>query len=363
MTSPKFPGRFRTIAGPLPAPGALDAQAPHPFGSLTPVYEGFVERDGVKLWHAVWGTSGPWLAFAPPFQIVHSALLKGVVPYLAQHFRVVTMDGRGNGRSDRPRGQDAYSFDLYFGDFVAVLDAVGADRVALVGISAAAMTVLRLAAEQPQRVSHVVSAGGFAHSIAQTPELAALSADEVQRIATDWPKYLDSFMALIFNEPHSTKPYEDGVHYGWASDGETIAWAYKGWQGNDVREHARRVACPTLVMHGDQDRRVPFARGEMVHELVPGSKLVTIGSGGHVTAAICRSGCGLRSSRAIARSRCAWPRPTGSPSTPRRVTSSARANGYTRSASAWPTRAAISRRWPVNTTCRPSSRCARSGCS
>ncbi|MEO5771251.1 MAG: hypothetical protein ABIQ29_04210, partial [Burkholderiaceae bacterium] len=39
MTSPKIPGRFRTIAGPLPAPGALDAQAPHPFGSLTPAHE------------------------------------------------------------------------------------------------------------------------------------------------------------------------------------------------------------------------------------------------------------------------------------------------------------------------------------
>ena len=285
MSTPKLPGRFHTIAGPLPAPGALDAAVPHPFGSLVPAHEGFVERDGVKLWHAVWGTSGPWLAFAPPFQIVHSALLKGVVPYLAQHFRVVTMDGRGNGRSDRPRGQAAYGFDLYVDDFVAVLDAVGADRVALVGISAAAMTVLRVAAEQPQRVSHVVTAGGFAHSLAETPELAALSAAEVQGMTTDWARYADRFMALIFNEPHSTKPYEDGVQYAWASDGETIAWAYQGWRGQDVRDHARRVACPTLVLHGDRDGRVPYARGEEIHALVPGAKLVTIGAGGHVTAA------------------------------------------------------------------------------
>lgn len=284
MTHPKLPGRFRTIAGPLPPPGALDAQAPHPFGSLDPAHEGFVVRDGVKLWHAVWGTTGAWIAFAPPFQIVHSAILKGVVPYLSQHFRVITMDGRGNGRSDRPRGQEAYTFDHYVRDFVAVLDAAGADRVALVGISAAAMTVLRVAAEQPERVTHVVTAGGFAHSIAESPELAALSAGEVQRMHADWPKYVDSFMALIFNEPHSTKAYEDGVHYGWASDGETIAWAYRGWQGNDVCEHARRVSCPTLVLHGDQDRRVPIARGEMIHQLVPGAKLITIGSGGHVTA-------------------------------------------------------------------------------
>lgn len=285
MTTPKKPDRLRTIAGPLPPPGALDESAPHPFGSVTPALQGFVDRDGVKIWHAVWGTSGPWLAFAPPFQIVHSALLKGVVPYLSQHFRVITLDGRGNGRSDRPRGQAAYSFDHYVTDFVAVLDAVGADRVALVGISAAAMTVLRVAAEQPQRITHLITAGGFAHSIAETPDIAALSSGEVARMHTDWPRYVDGFMANIFNEPHSTKPYEDGVHYGWATDGETIAWAYRGWQGNDVRDHARRVSCPTLVLHGDQDRRVAFARGAMIHELVPGAKLITIGGGGHVTAA------------------------------------------------------------------------------
>lgn len=72
--------------------------------------------------------NGHWIAFAPPFQIVHSQMLKGVVPYLSHHFRVITTDGRGNGRSDRPNGQDAYSFDLFYADFLAVLDAVAAER-------------------------------------------------------------------------------------------------------------------------------------------------------------------------------------------------------------------------------------------
>ena len=70
-------------------------------------------------------TAGRGSPFAQPFQIVHSQLLKATVPYLSQHFRVLTMDGRGNGRSDRPRGQEAYSFDHFHADFVAVLDAAG----------------------------------------------------------------------------------------------------------------------------------------------------------------------------------------------------------------------------------------------
>jgi predicted glycosyltransferase len=91
-------------------------------------------------------------------------------------------------------------------------------------------------------------------------------------------------MNMIFTEPHSTKAYEDGVHYGWATSGEVNEWCALGWLGNDVRDHARRVACPTLVMHGDGDRRVPHALGKAIHELVPGSQLLTIGGGGHVPA-------------------------------------------------------------------------------
>jgi pimeloyl-ACP methyl ester carboxylesterase/predicted glycosyltransferase len=279
-----LPERFERIAGPLPEPGAVPRADASPFETVQPAREGFVDRDGVKIWYAVWGDSGPWVAFAPPFQIVHSQVLKAAVPYLSRHFRVVTHDGRGNGRSDRPTGQDAYSFDHFHADFVAVLDVVGADRVALIGISAAAMTVLRVAAEQPQRVTHVVTAGGFAESLPSDEKLAQRLKMEGELLHGDWPGYIDWFMTTIFNEPHSTKPYEDGVHYGWATNAEWLGWCRNAWVGNDVRDLARRVSCPTLVIHGDNDRRIPYAKGQAIHELVPGSKLLSIAGGGHVTA-------------------------------------------------------------------------------
>jgi pimeloyl-ACP methyl ester carboxylesterase/predicted glycosyltransferase len=283
-SAPKWPARFDRIAGPLPAPGVLADEDRSPFETITPAREGVVDRNGVKLWYAVWGESGPWLAFAPPVQIVHSALLKAAVPYLSQHCRVITMDPRGNGRSDRPHGQEQYGFDLYVGDFTAVLDAAGADRVALVGISVAALTVLRVAAEQPQRISHVITAGGYAETLKDDPASAAFVADEFKRMRQDWPAYVDTFMRSIFNEPHSTKPYEDGVRYGWATTSEVFEWCYRGWLGNDVRALAQQIACPTLVIHGRNDSRVLYGHGEVIHELVPGARLLTIGSGGHVTA-------------------------------------------------------------------------------
>lgn len=284
--SDALPDSFGKIVGPLGAPGELADREASPYATVQPSREGFVECDGVRIWYAVWGDSGPWIAFAPPFQVVHSQMLKGTVPYLSQHFRVVTVDGRGNGRSDRPQGQDAYSFEHFYADFVAALDAAaGTDTVALVGISAAAMTVLRLAAEQPQRVTHLVIAGGFADSLVRSDAVARFVQAETEQARDDWPGYLDTFMASIFTEPHSTKPFEDGVHYGWATRGEVINWCRNAWRGIDVRDCARRVACPTLVIHGDADGRVAHARGQAVHELVPGARLLTVAGGGHVTAA------------------------------------------------------------------------------
>ena len=286
MTAPTrpLPERFERIAGPLPAPGAVPGAEASPYETVQPAQQGFVDRDGVKIWYAVWGDAGPWIAFAPSFQVVHSQMLKGTVPYLSRHFRVVTTDGRGNGRSDRPTDPAAYSFDHFYDDFVAVLDAVGVERSALVGISAAAMTVLRLAAEQPQRVTHVVTAGGFADSLPSDENLAERLRMEGELLRGDWPGYLDWFMATIFSEPHSTKPYEDGVRFGWATNAEWLGACRNAWVGNDVRELARRVTCPTLVFHGDDDRRVPHAKGQEIHALVPGAKLLTVAGGGHVTA-------------------------------------------------------------------------------
>ncbi len=277
----KFPESFHRIVGDLPEAGRLAAD-PYPYETVRPARSGCVDRGGVKVWYAAWGESGPWIAFAPIFQIAHSRMLKTTVPWLSHHFRVVTMDCRGNGRSDRPGEQSAYSLDDYYQDFVAVLDELAVEKVAVVGISATSMTSLRLAAEQPDRVTHLVIAGGFAESLLDDPRVAARARAEGEAMRSDWAEYLHQFMSAVFTEPHSTRPYEEGVRYGWATTGAVMARALEGWLGADVREIARHVRCPTLVIHGDGDRRVRFGHGKEIHELVPGSRLLTIGGGGHL---------------------------------------------------------------------------------
>ena len=268
------------IVGPLPPPGQLPADSPYPYETVTPVRDGYVEREGIRTYFAVWGNAGPWIVFAPIYQIVHLRFLKATVPYLSRHFRVVTIDLRGNGRSDRPEDPAAYTFDQYYGDLLAVLDHLQIERPAIIGISATSMTAIRLAGEQPNRVSHLIVVGGYAESLVPDEEAAQVEAVR-ERMRHDWINYLDDFFSSIFPEPHSTKPFEDGVHYSWATTGETVDLGRQGWLRNNVREQAGRVTAPTLVIHGTDDGRVPYDKGLAVHRLIPHSRLLTVGGGGH----------------------------------------------------------------------------------
>src|SRR5438552_13380195 len=124
-----------------------------------PDSEGYVERDGVRTFYEVYGTGEPTVLLLPTWSIVHSRVWKMQVPYLARHCRVVTFDGRGNGRSDRPQEPEAYAEQEFAADALAVLDATGTERAILVGFSMGAQRALLLAAGHPERVAGVVFIG------------------------------------------------------------------------------------------------------------------------------------------------------------------------------------------------------------
>ena len=101
--------------------------------------EGHVERDGVRVFWERYGDGDPTVFLLPTWSIVHSRFWKAQIPYLARHYRVLTFDGRGNGRSDRPAGAAAYTEREFAADALAVMDATATERAALVSLSCGAL--------------------------------------------------------------------------------------------------------------------------------------------------------------------------------------------------------------------------------
>lgn len=230
-----------------------------------PVSDGYVERDGVKIHYEVYGAGEPTILLLPTWSIVHSRHWKMQIPYLARHCRVLTFDGRGNGRSDRPAG--GYGEHDFAADALAVMDATGTGRAVIVSLSLGAQRALLLAAGHPDRV---VSAVFIAPCVplAKMP-VGGPAVRWGRDLGTDegWAKYnrrywlrdyrgfLEFFFSEMFTEPHSTKPIEDCVGWGLDTTAETLVAAEYGQRLDEqtTRDLCRRVRCPVLVIQGTDD--------------------------------------------------------------------------------------------------------------
>jgi pimeloyl-ACP methyl ester carboxylesterase len=71
----------------------------------------------------------PTVLLLPAWTVAHAMHWKAQIPVLARQYRVITMDGRGNGRSGRPSDPAACTHRAYAGDVLAVLDEVGAGHL------------------------------------------------------------------------------------------------------------------------------------------------------------------------------------------------------------------------------------------
>jgi pimeloyl-ACP methyl ester carboxylesterase len=90
-----------------------------------PDEQGVIERDGVRVGYDVHGDGDPTVLLLPTWAILPARHWKAQVPFLARRFRVIVLEGRGNGRADRPTDAAAYRDEEFVADAVAVLDAVG----------------------------------------------------------------------------------------------------------------------------------------------------------------------------------------------------------------------------------------------
>ena len=104
---------------------------------------------GLAMFYLSWWVGAATVVLLPSWSIVRSRMWKAQVPFLALRHRVVTFDGRGSGSSDRPAGAAAYANAEYAADTIAVMDAVGADRAVLVGLSSGAAWAAQVAASSP----------------------------------------------------------------------------------------------------------------------------------------------------------------------------------------------------------------------
>ncbi len=263
-----------------------------------PTREGFVERDGVKVAYEVHGGGAASVFLIAASPLTHARSWKGLIPYLARHLTVVTIDGPGTGRSDRPHERDRYRPDEIAAELIDVLDAAELEQTVVIAHCHAVPWALRLAADVPERVLGLVA---ISPGIAVMPgyEYATEAERRWQEPVIDatrwemrnrafWRReggyraWVEFFFDQLLPEPHSTKQFEDAVAWALDSEPEAMIAEREGRNaptGPAAEELCGHVRCPVLVIHGSDDRCQPLARGRRVAELTGGELVVLDGSG------------------------------------------------------------------------------------
>lgn len=239
----------------------------------------FAENKGVRLHWQAEGEGTPILLI---MGLSYSAAMwYPVIPALAAKHRVISFDNRGVGQSGMTRKT---SIADLVDDALTVMDAAGVDRAHIFGVSMGGGIALELGIRAPERARSLIL-GCTCIKSAEKPSTPA------------WVRQLYRLPPWVFKlltpKPGPDRGYgsaapEDAIVRDLAMVAKdkrnvsgVIAQAGAIADYVNSKEKVAAVKLPALVLHGDEDRTVPFEWGVELAETLPGSQFVRFEGAGH----------------------------------------------------------------------------------
>jgi pimeloyl-ACP methyl ester carboxylesterase len=234
--------------------------------------------DGIKLNYKVEGHGEP-LVMIMGFSANRSGWIFQI-PFFRRHFKIVTYDNRGVGKSDKPEGP--YSTRMMADDAVKLMDHLGIEKAHIVGASMGGMIAQELAINYPERVLKLVLACTFAvkdNTSGDTPQQAGLlslsprkMAVAMAKLAANKPlyKFVIGTMGLI-------QSYLKGASARTGLNGQREAC-----NNHNTLDRLPLIKAPTLVIVGTEDRIIKPVSSEVIARNIPGATLIKIEGGSHM---------------------------------------------------------------------------------
>jgi pimeloyl-ACP methyl ester carboxylesterase len=185
-----------------------------------------------------------------------------IFPEPPRGYRVIAPDQRGHGRSTG--GGRAYSFRQSALEMCALLDALGVDRVKIIGLSGGGITALHMATAQPERVQ--------AMAIVSAPPTFPDQARAIQRMFSE--AMLSEQERVLMRERHRRDGQIEAL----------FAQVHAFAEGDDpafTAAHLAAITADTLIVFGDRDPLYPVSLAVELRQSIPRSWLWVVPNGGH----------------------------------------------------------------------------------
>lgn len=281
--------------------------------SVYPMNQGFVNAHGVMIYYMTVGQGAPLMIVHGGPGADHTYFLPYLLP-LARHNRLVFIDERGSGQSQKLENAAEYTVENMVEDVEAVREALGLGRMSLLGHSYGGVLAQAYALKYQQHLTHLILCDTFpstkqmnevlAKELADAPAAVRAKVEKMQKaglfgkgLPYQRNRYPDAYMIAAWGEVYFPYLYQnrpdpnyDPIANGimawdlyremWGSDGEFVI------DGNlksvEYVDKLHTIHVPTLIIAGDHDECAPWLSKEM-HEKIAGSKLVILPKSGHMT--------------------------------------------------------------------------------
>ena len=207
------------------------------------------------------------------------------VPVLSRHFRVITFDNRGVGRSES--STYAYTTEAMADDAVSVLDAAEVQSAHVYGISLGGMVAQQLALRHPRRVESLVL--GATHAGGPRAVAPDREVFDFFRRRADLPHEEAAWASVPYNygpvcrRRHGSRIAEDiakRLAHPFPADAYR-AQLYAAVLHNCLGRLSR-IDVPTMIVHGSCDRLIPVVNAELMAARLAHAKLVILEHSGHL---------------------------------------------------------------------------------
>lgn len=273
--------------------------------------EGFVNNNGVNIWYKVEGAD---TSDATPLIIIHGGpgatarpFEKTIGPELSKNRKVVYMDYRGAGRSERPKDPDQYSFDILSDDIEALRKHLGINKWALFGHSNGGVTVITYAKKYPAHVSSIILCCpllsptdlemNMIYKVALAPSAQYEEARAIYQSNGTYEERFFKLLDLIDQETRYTLQYHhpenrDVLEKIQTQLGEEIGRGLmapalvqglikNGLFEFDAFKSANELAMPTLLLLGRYDSEVSLDNAMKFSLAVPDGYVALLDNSGH----------------------------------------------------------------------------------
>ncbi|HAM82056.1 alpha/beta fold hydrolase [Ornithinibacillus bavariensis] len=228
--------------------------------------------NGIELYYEETG-KGEVMIFLHGLTSNH-LMLKQEMDYFKDRFRVIGLDSRGHGKSEKPL---TYTLNDHVQDVIAFMDDFGIERANLFGMSMGTYVAQGVAVAIPDRVNKLILVSGNSHAKDPSTSLLGRHANELNGLTFE--EQMAKLSSYIFHDLVSVGKWLEGIPGGLTREQQEIA--ANALVEFDFRPDLHKVTAKTLVINGRHDGLNPPEDGKEIAIHIPNAQFVVFENSGH----------------------------------------------------------------------------------